>query len=427
MIIHVVQPGETITSIANFYHLTEERIILENGIVNPNNLAVGQTIVIVYPLISHTVMEGDTLGSIAELYHVSLMQILRNNPYLSDRKFIYPGETITISYETDKIGSMSVGGYVYSYVDRNILRKTLPFLTFLTVFDYRILSNGELNELDDQDIVNMAKEYGVVPMMLVSTLSERGIGNRVVADAILSNPEVQDRLIDNILATIQAKGYLGLNQYIQFIGPDNIKKIEVFIRKTSVRLKSEGLRYTITITPRVDVEGTEVTYENIDLSNLSQYVDAILFVSYDWAYSFGPPAPESPINIVKEEINQVIKVVPTNKIVLGVSVIGYDWELPYVPGYTIANAITFNTAIQLAADHEVPIQFNNMASSPYFFYYSVDGSLHNVWFKDARCIDTLTRLIPEFKLQGVSIWNNMYFFNQMWLVINNLVDIIKIE
>ncbi len=426
MIIHVVQSGETITSIAEQYNLTEERIILENGIVNPDNLVVGQTIVILYPLITHTVQEGDTLGSIAELYQVSLMQILRNNPYLSDRQYIYPGENITISYETETIDTMSVGGYVYSYVDRNILRKTLPFLTFLTVFDYRVNSNGDLNELNDQDIVNMTKEYGVVPMMLVSTLSERGIGNREIVNAILNSSEIQDRMIENIVATIEAKGYLGLNQYIEFISSETIEKIETFIKKMSARLKSLGLRYTITITPRVDAERTVVTYESLDYPALSQYVDAILFVSYDWAYSFGPPASGPPINIIREEINKITKVVPTNKIVLGVSVIGYDWELPYVPGYTVANAITYNTAIQIAVDNGVPIQFNKMASSPYFFYYNIDGVLHNVWFKDARSIDTIIRLIPEFKLQGISIWNNMYFFNQMWLVINNLVNIIKI-
>lgn len=55
MIIHVVQPGETITSIAEFYNIPVHRLILENEILNPSNLVIGQTIVIVYPLLNHTV------------------------------------------------------------------------------------------------------------------------------------------------------------------------------------------------------------------------------------------------------------------------------------------------------------------------------------------------------------------------------------
>ncbi|MBU5334467.1 LysM peptidoglycan-binding domain-containing protein [Anaerocolumna aminovalerica] len=427
MIIHVVQPGETITSIAELYNLPADRIILENEIKNPSNLAIGQTIVIVYPLLTHTVQEGETLESIAVMHDVTIMQILRNNPYLSDRNNLYTGETITITNETDKIGSLSVGGYVSSYVDRNILRKTLPFLTFLTVFDYRVDANGNINVLNDQDIVNMAKEYGVFPMMLVSTISERGVGSLETALAILNNPDAQDNMIDNIIATIKAKGFYGLNQYFQYIYPETKNLIESFIIKMSTRLKNEGLRYTVTVTPRVDIERTEITYETIDYSAIYQYVDAILLLSYEWGYSLEPPTSVTPINIVRETINQAVNMAPPDKFVLGMPVIGYDWELPYIPGYTVSNAITFDIAIQIAADNGVPIQFSEVAAASYFFYYNVDGTLHNIWFKDARSIDRLTRLIPEYGLQGVSIWNNMYFFAQMWLVINNLYDIEKLE
>ncbi len=425
MTIHVVQPGETIASIAELYHVPADRLILENGIPNPNNLVVGQTIVIVYPFISYTVQEGDTLGGIAEMHQVSLMQLLRNNPYLSDREYLYPGETIIISYDTDKIRTIAVGGYVYSYVNRAILRKTLPYLTFLTVFNYRVNSQGEINNPDDQDIVVMAKEYGVVPMMLVSTLSEQGIGNREVAKAILNNPEIQDRMIDNIINNIKAKGYLGLNQFVQFLTPETKNQVENFIIKLSTRLKSEGLRFTVTITPRTNIERTEVTYENIDYSTISQYTDAMLFLSYDWGYSLGPPTSATPVNILRNTISTIIENVPPEKYVLGLPVIGYDWILPYVPGYTIGNAITSDTAIQLAADKGVSIQFSEVSAAPYYFYYNYN-ELHNVWFKDARSIDTITRLVPEYDLQGISIWNNMYFFTQMWFVINNLYDILKL-
>ncbi len=426
MTIHVVQPGETITSIADLYKVPADRLILENGILEPNKLVVGQTIVIIYPLVIYTVKEGDTLEGIAQMHNVSLMQILRNNPYLSDRNYIYPGEEITISYDNDILRTIAVGGYVYSYVNRDVLRKTLPFLTFLTVFDYQVNSEGEINNPDDQELVNMAKEYGVVPMMLVSTLSEQGVGDKEVAYNILNNSEIQDRIIDNIMKNIEAKGYLGLNQFVQYLSPETKNLVENFIIKVSTRLKSQGLRYTVTITPKTNIERTEVTYESIDYSTISQYTDAILFLSYDWGYSFGPPASVTPVNILTNVIRNTITMVPPEKYVLGLPVIGYDWKLPYVPGYTRANSITFDTAIQIAYENGVPIQFSEVSAAPYFFYYDINEELHNVWFKDARSIDTITRLVPEYGLQGISIWNNMFFFTQMWFVINNLYNILKL-
>ena len=111
MIIHVVQPGETANDIAQQYGVSEERLILDNEIKNPNNLVPGRTLVVLIPEVTHIVQEGDTISEIAEQYGISVHQLFINNPYLSDREFIYPGEMIVISYQDEKIGNLSTYGY----------------------------------------------------------------------------------------------------------------------------------------------------------------------------------------------------------------------------------------------------------------------------------------------------------------------------
>lgn len=46
MDIYVVQNGDTINSIADKFGISVERLISDNGIINPSTLVVGQTIVI---------------------------------------------------------------------------------------------------------------------------------------------------------------------------------------------------------------------------------------------------------------------------------------------------------------------------------------------------------------------------------------------
>lgn len=130
MTIHVVQKGETINSIADKYGVSADRLILDNGIKNPSRLVVGDTIVILKPDISYTIQEGDTLGSIADKYEVTIFQLLRSNPYLSDREYIYPGETIVISYEENIIGAISTNGYAYPFIDiiSKLFGRRLSFL-----------------------------------------------------------------------------------------------------------------------------------------------------------------------------------------------------------------------------------------------------------------------------------------------------------
>ena len=101
MIIHVVKQGETINSIAELYGESVDRLILENGIVDADNLVIGETLIILYPETEYTVQPGDTLEGIAIRHNTSILELLRNNPYLSDRQYIYTGEVIVIKYKEE--------------------------------------------------------------------------------------------------------------------------------------------------------------------------------------------------------------------------------------------------------------------------------------------------------------------------------------
>jgi spore germination protein len=427
MVIHVVQPNETLNSISDYYKIPVDRLILENGITNPDNLAIGQTIVIVQPETVYIVKPSDTLESIAKQHGTTPMELLRNNPYLSDREVLYVGESIVISYQTNKTRMIATSGYTFSYIDKSVLIKTLPFLTYLTIFNYRATSEGEIITIaDDADVIQLAKTYGVAPMMFVSTITEEGTITREVTQNILNNTSVQDRLIDNILQMIKTKGYYGVNMYIEDITPDNINSIVEYIKKASAIFRSEGYRVLITTTPIMNIQGPIVTFEKLDYSRLSGYVDGILFASYDWARFYSYPSSIFPVNVLRELLYYVVSIIPPEFLFLGITTLGYDWTLPYVPGATEATAVANNNAIQIAAENNIPIQFNEAAQSPYFFYTDSDGTLHIVWFNDARSFEARVGLVAEYDLQGLSLWTIMRFDTQMWFIINTQYNIKKV-
>ena len=419
MTIHVVQPGETIFSISEYYKIPVDRLILENGIINPKNLAIGQTIVIVQPETLYTIQSGDTLESIAEQHGVSTMELLRNNPNLSHRQFFYPGEVIVISYQTNKTITMATNGYAFSYIDKSVLIKTLPFLSYLTIFNYRATSEGEIIfSADDTELIQLAKAYGAAPMMFVSTMTDEGIVSREVTYNILNNPSVQASFIDNALRTVKTKGFSGINIYVENITYDNINIIAEYLKRASDIFHSEGYKIMITITPVTNIDTPSVSFEKIDYSKLSEFVDGIIFSSYDWARSSSYPNAIFPVDMLKELLDYMVSIIPPEKIFLGITALGYDWTLPYVPGATEATVITYNSAVQIASDNNIPIQFNEAAQSPYFYYMDSDGILHIVWTKDARSFNARAGLVEDYGLQGLSFWTIMRFDAQMWFVIN---------
>ena len=126
--------------------------------------------VIAYPKQTYTVQKGDTLNNIADTFEVTIMQLLRNNPFLSDRESVYPGETIVISYDTN--GSITTNGFAYPYIKKETLVKVLPCLTYLSVFNYTATEKGEIKTYDDDsEIIQTAKEFGTIPLLMITNIN----------------------------------------------------------------------------------------------------------------------------------------------------------------------------------------------------------------------------------------------------------------
>ncbi len=420
MIIHVVQPGETINLISEYYKIPVDRLILENGITNPEHLAIGQTIVIVQPETLYTVQAGDTLESIAAQHSVTPMEILRNNPYLSDREILFVGESIVISYQTNKTRTFATNGYIFPYIDESVLIKTLPFLSYLTIFNYRATGEGEIiSSDDDTELIQLAKTYGTASLMFVSTMTREGIINREEIFKILSNPSVQDRLIDNSLQIMKMKGFYGINVYAEAITFGNLNIYAEFLKRAAAVFHSEGFKVFITLTPATNISVPNISFDKIDYSKISEFVDGIILSSYDWARSYSYPNAIFPVDFLRELLDYMVSIIPPEKILLGITALGYDWTLPYIPGVSEATVITYDRAVEIAAENNIPIQFNEAAQSPYFFYMDIDGNIRVVWTKDARSFDARAKLVEDYNLQGLSFWTVMKFDAQMWFVINS--------
>ena len=101
---HVVQPGENLFRIALKYGTTVEAIAAANNIINPSYVYVGQTLIIVKGgtvpgggtgVRYHVVQPGETLWSIAMRYGTTPWQIAAANG-IANINFIYAGRTLRI-------------------------------------------------------------------------------------------------------------------------------------------------------------------------------------------------------------------------------------------------------------------------------------------------------------------------------------------
>lgn len=427
MIIHVVEPGETIESIASKYNMSIQRLLDDNGLKIQDGLVVGQSIVIAIPELTYTVQDGDSLSEIALKYKVTIMDLLRNNPWLAEREYIFPGDVLVISYS--RTGKITTHGNTFPYVSVNTLKKTLPYLTYLSIINYTATEDGEIiTHYDDSEVIEFAKAYDVLPLMLVTTLSLRGEANVRTEFELLLNEEIQDKQIENVINILKEKGYFGVNVSFQYVDYNNIPMYERFYSKYVTRLYEEGFYAFETINPNITFTNGEINFERIDYTIVNQLARNIIFFRNKSAFATEPPSPITSIHVVETYLNYLEEFIPTDKIVIGAVTHGTVWELPFYAGISDVNLLSFERVLDLARFHEATIYFNEESQTP-FFRYSIDRGEkqveHIVWFIDARTISAWLDLVKEHELLGTAIWNIMIYNPQFWLMINSQFEIEK--
>ena len=423
MNIHIVKSGDTVSKIAQQYGVPQFVVTTLNNLEDIPNLVVGQALLILVPTQYHTVNQGETVYSIAQQYGVSVNRIYRNNPILRGQNLVYPGQTLVISFESDRTREIDVNGYAYPYIDRNLLRSTLPYINYMTPFTYGITNSGGLVDLDDEELIALANEYGVTPLMHLSTLTEQGGFSNELASMVLNSPEIQDSLTSDIIENIQNKGYGGLDIDFEFVYPQDAQLYGDFIGKLAGELNPLGYDVVAALAPKTSDTQRGLLYEGHDFRAIGENANAVLLMTYEWGYTYGPPLAVAPIRNVRQVVEYALGIIPPEKIFLGIPNYGYDWTLPYVKGESRADSISNVEAIQIAARNGAEIQFDEVAQSPWFRYTDSEGREHEVWFEDVRSIQQKFNLINEKNLRGAGYWNLMRPFQQNWSLLDYMFDV----
>mgnify|MGYP005757128019 CR=1 FL=1 len=121
MQIHVISPGESLFGIAQAYNTTANAIVEANRLPNPNQLVVGQALVI--PIVGrfHWVQPGESLWQISQRYQIPVGQLADVNQIQQDQPLAV-GTRLYIPTQLRPKPSVDVG----AYVDLNITGAESP-------------------------------------------------------------------------------------------------------------------------------------------------------------------------------------------------------------------------------------------------------------------------------------------------------------
>ncbi|NRD77438.1 glycoside hydrolase family 18 protein [Bacillus sp. BRMEA1] len=426
MQIHVVRQNESLTTIARTFHTTTQDIVEANDLPNPNNLVVGQSLVI--PIVGrfHFVQSGDTVQSIARKEGVSAQQVASVNQ-ISVNQTLQTGQRLYIPAAPKR--NAEFNGYVEPRSTsilpslENSAREAGPYLTYLAPFAFQAQRDGTLKEPLLNNFPAIARANRNVLMMVINNQENDQFSDEL-GRIILTNMAIQNTFLNNIVATAKKYGFRDIHFDFEYLRPVDRDAYNQFLRKAKARFNQEGWLMSTALAPKTSATQKGKWYEGHDYKAHGEISDFVVIMSYEWGYSGGPAMAVSPIDQVRKVMDYAVSAIPSNKILMGQNLYGYDWTLPFVQG-TVAEAVSPQEAIQRAAQHNVPIQYDEKSQAPHFNYTAADGKQHEVWFEDARSIQAKFNLIKELNLRGMSYWKLGLAFPQNWLLIVENFNVTK--
>ena len=407
MQIYVVKPGDTLYSIGRALSLAPGFLARYNGLREPYRLAVGQSLLVLRPEKTVTVRAGDTLSSIAASAGTDVLSLYRMNPNLSGSDRLYPDQILVTQLEQSRTRSVFAGGYAYPYVQESVLRGILPFAGALMPFTYGFTPEGALVPMDDERLLALAEDYGVRPFLHLSTLTAAGTFSAAQAVVVLRSETLQQTLAGAVLQTMREKGYMGLDVDFEYLGRELAEAYAQFLSRLHELLAPYGLPLIAALAPKTSANQPGTLYEGHDYAAIASACDAVLLMTYEWGYTYGPPMAVAPVGAVRRVVEFALTQMDAAKILLGFPNYAYDWTLPFTAGATRAQSIGNEAAPLLAAQYGAEIQFDTQSQTPYFTYLDEAGQPHEVWFEDVRSAQAKFALLPEYGLLGLGYWNFM--------------------
>lgn len=430
---YTVAAGDTLFQIAQTFNTTVAAIAQANQIADPNRIQVGTILTIPgWSQTTYTVRSGDTLYLIANRFGIPINLIVRANQ-ISDPSRIFTGQTLIIPQPVSPTARRIIETMGYFHLTNLAgLGRTLAtfgrYFTYGGLFQYPISATGEITvSPNTQQAANLLNSYNVKPLLVITNWGPDGF-DLDLARAIMGDPAVKARAIQNTLQIVDRYGFAGVNVDFENMYPEDRPLYTSFIRDLRDTLKPRNFILSLAVPPKTADLPNASWVGTFDYRALGELADFIFLMTYEWGWIGGPPMAIAPINQVRRTLDYAVTQIPRTKILQGNPFYGYNWPLPDTPE-NVAVPLNLVEVYSLAFRFNASINYDTVAQSPWFRYTDATGVSYEVWFEDARSFNVKYDTTNEYNLRGVGWWsyvNEPYGFPQNWPLMDEKFSVRKI-
>ena len=285
---------------------------------------------------------------------------------------------------------------------------------------YQVDENGLVTGEPEPAVLARAHSEKVPVEPIVALFNKKSL------HLLATNPSAQQRMNDALVRECKLHGYLGFQfdlENVDYLDRDNLSGL---VKTTADALHAAGLQLSIATVPNAPGYPGSTAFGKwiytdwrgaYDLAALAKSVDLVCLMTYDQNTHWTTPGPVAGWDWTVENLQYALKVVPKEKLSLGIPVYGYHWFTgapivapPSVPGGSpeekpnpTADYIGYPDAMQLAQDWGGKVQWDADDRSAFFWFYR-DQEREWVFFTDLRTFRERYELAEQNGLQGFCSW-----------------------
>ncbi len=275
-------------------------------------------------------------------------------------------------------------------------------MTGVGPFWYRATTEGTLETKESQIVYDTAKQLGLKIFPLITNKTG-------ATDAVLGDPAVRTKVIDNIAKIVSEKPYDGVNIDFELLPPQQRDNLTEFMAELYNKIHPLNKLVIISVFPQVDVSpDVSGAYNYAELAKNSDFLQ---IMTYDHHWSTSPPGPIAAIDWYEKNIQYAINECGgPQKVIIGIGAYGYDWPSS---GSGTGETIKYADAIVQAEKNGVKINYDEQSQSPWFKYKD-----REVWFENAQSISAKLDVIAKYNPAGIAVWRLGQEQPEIW----NLID-----
>ncbi len=225
----------------------------------------------------------------------------------------------------------------------------------------------------------------------------------------LESPRARRRMVSELLGFALGHHFAGIVVDFELLPEHSWPAFREFLGELGAVLHRANLKAMVAL-PAID--------SGMDYKAIAPNVDAIILMNYDEHWSTAAPGPIASQDWYTRNIDQALKEVPPQKLIVAVGSYAYDWPAATKKDpHPTAQALSFQDAVVRAQEAESDIEFDPDHLNAHFSYSDDDGRAHQVWMVDGVAAYNQISAAEARSAQGVVLWRLGSEDPSLWSVI----------